>query len=85
VGEFLAVPGGPARALALVTGLTPTYPIAGETDWILAVVELSEVVSHPGEHRSIPHLLNTLRVEVSQNLNTIGIHTTGHDPAIPEH
>jgi len=28
--------------------LTLTYPIAGETDRILTVVELSEVVSHPG-------------------------------------
>ncbi len=27
---------------------TPTYPIAGETDWILTVVELSKVLSDPG-------------------------------------
>jgi len=65
--------------------LTPTYPIAGETDWIITVVELSKVTSDPGEHRSIPHFLNTLGVEISQDLNTIRIHTTGNDPAIPEH
>jgi len=28
--------------------LTPTYPIAGETDWIITVVELSKVISDPG-------------------------------------
>jgi len=28
--------------------LTPTHPIAGETDWIITVVELSKVISDPG-------------------------------------
>ena len=28
--------------------LTPTYPIAGAADWIIAVVELSKVISDPG-------------------------------------
>jgi hypothetical protein len=44
--------------------LTPTYPIAGEADWILAVVELPKAISHAGQHRSIPHFL-------SQDLNTV--------------
>ena len=69
----------------IVAILTPAYPIAGETDRILAVVELSKVVSNPGQNRSIPHFLNTPGVEISQDLNTIRIHTTGADPAIPEH
>lgn len=28
--------------------LAPTYPIAGETDWIISVVEFSKVISDPG-------------------------------------
>ncbi len=28
--------------------LAPTYPIAGETDWVITVVELSKVISDPG-------------------------------------
>ena len=28
--------------------LTPAYPIAGETDWVITVVELSKVISDPG-------------------------------------
>lgn len=64
--------------------LTPTYPIAGETDRIITVVELSKIMSDPGERRSIPNFPNTLGVEISQDLNTIRIHTTGNDPAIPE-
>jgi hypothetical protein len=28
--------------------LTPAYPIAGETDWIITVIELPKAISDPG-------------------------------------
>src|SRR6185369_169020 len=36
------------RRWALILALAPADPIAGETDWILTVVELRKVVSDPG-------------------------------------
>ena len=68
--------GEPIAQVSAGGGSMPLYPIAGHADRELLIVKIPEIVPDPGQHGAIPHFLDGLRVEISQDLDTVGIHAT---------